>query len=83
MILRFRSPDGSYRVEVQSTDDVSTLKAKLVDVVPKDTDPSSFVLSDKPANGQTRKLSDLAGLGIHTLGLKYKCLLCAFDQTSR
>ena len=72
MLLRFRSPDGAYRVEVQPTDDVSVLRSKLVENVPKDVDQSSFVLSDKPANGQTRQLSELLNLKIHTLGLKYK-----------
>lgn len=71
MILRFRSPDGAYRVEVQPSDDVSVLKTKLVELIPKDVDPSSIILSDKPSNGQTRNLSDLNGHGIHSLGLKY------------
>lgn len=29
MILRFRSPDGAYRVDIQPTDDASTLIAKV------------------------------------------------------
>jgi hypothetical protein len=44
---------------------------QLVDQVPKDVDPRTFVLSDKPANGQTRALSDVINLQIQSLGLKY------------
>jgi hypothetical protein len=44
---------------------------QLVNQVPKDVDPQTFVLSDKPANGQTRALSEVINLQIQSLGLKY------------
>lgn len=95
MILRFRSPDGAYRVDIQPTDDASTLIAKvppkptnfitklmadriplqslalqLVDLLPKNVDPDSIVLSDRPANGKTRLLRELKGTPISALGLR-------------
>lgn len=87
LILRFRSPDGTFRVQVEPRDSVSTLRAKvpapnlccihgltmtkqLAQVVPKNAEPTSFVLSDKPANGQTRALSEILSNRILELGLK-------------
>ena len=34
MILRFRSPDGSYRIDVQPNDDISTLTEKVLNTHP-------------------------------------------------
>ncbi|KAF8544316.1 NPL4 family-domain-containing protein [Trichophaea hybrida] len=75
MILRFRSPDGTFRVQVELADAVSTLKAKLAEVVPKDVNPQSFVLSDQPANGQTRPLSEILDSRIQDLGLRHGDML--------
>lgn len=75
MILRFRSPDGSYRVDVQPGDSVTSLRTKLLEQVPKDVDPKSFILSDKPANGRTRPLRDILIQSIQSLDLKHGDLL--------
>ncbi|KAL7272351.1 nuclear protein localization protein 4 [Rhizina undulata] len=75
MILRFRSSDGAYRVEVQPGDDISILTDKLKDVLPKDIDANSIILSDRPANGQTRPLKELSGAKIKDLGLGHGDLL--------
>lgn len=75
MIIRFRSADGAYRVEVSPNETVASLRAKLVSQVPKDVDARTFILSDKPANGQTRPLAEVLHLQIQMLGLKHGDLL--------
>ncbi|EPS39464.1 hypothetical protein H072_6769 [Dactylellina haptotyla CBS 200.50] len=75
MILRFRCPDGTFRIEVQPTDDISTLYQKLLDVLPKNVDGPSILLSDKPANGSTRVLKDLTGQPVKDVGLNHGDML--------
>ncbi|KAF8473174.1 NPL4 family-domain-containing protein, partial [Kalaharituber pfeilii] len=75
MILRFRSPDGAYRIDVQPGDDISVLLEKLMAVLPVGVNPPSIVLSDQPHNGKTRLLSGLGGVSIKDTGLKHGDLL--------
>ncbi|KAI5786422.1 NPL4 family-domain-containing protein, partial [Peziza echinospora] len=75
MILRFRSADGSYRVEIQPTDDISVLVKKLLEVLPTGVNPSSIILSDQPHNGKTRELLSLGGATIKETGLNHGDLL--------
>ena len=44
---------------------------KLLENIPKDVDPSSITLSNKPAGGQVRLLRDLDGVTIEAPGLRY------------
>ncbi|KAI5798861.1 NPL4 family-domain-containing protein [Geopyxis carbonaria] len=75
MILRFRSPDGSYRVDVQPSDSVSDLKTKLLALVPKNVVPNSLILSDRPNNGQTRPLDQILNERVESLGLRHGDML--------
>ncbi|KAK6351913.1 nuclear protein localization protein 4 [Orbilia javanica] len=75
MILRFRCQDGTFRIEVQPTDDISVLYHKLLDVLPKTIDNQSILLSDKPAGGSTRPLKDLAGQSVKDVGLNHGDML--------
>ncbi|KAF3932504.1 hypothetical protein ABW19_dt0210378 [Dactylella cylindrospora] len=75
MILRFRCQDGTFRIEVQPTDDISVLYEKLIEVLPKNIDGPSILLSDKPANGSTRVLGHLAGQMVRDVGLNHGDML--------
>ncbi|KAF3902141.1 hypothetical protein ABW21_db0204919 [Orbilia brochopaga] len=75
MILRFRCQDGTFRIEVQPTDDISVLYQKLLEVLPKNIDGPSILLSDKPANGATRVLHELTGQNVKDVGLNHGDML--------
>lgn len=75
MLLRFRGPHGTFRLEVQPQDDFFALKPKLLEHLPKDTDPSSITLSNKAAHGQLRRLRDLKGVSISAPGLSHGDIL--------
>ncbi|TGZ84994.1 polyubiquitin-tagged protein recognition complex, Npl4 component [Ascodesmis nigricans] len=75
MILRFRAPDGQYRVTVDTTDSLTSLKQQLISQLPKSVVPSSLILSDKPANGSKRPLDEVVHLKVGDIGLKHGDLL--------
>ncbi|EWC48056.1 nuclear protein localization protein 4 [Drechslerella stenobrocha 248] len=83
MILRFRCQDGTFRVEVQPTDDISVLYQKLLDLLPKTVDGPSILLSDRPANGATRVLRELTGQSIQVVGLNHgDMLFLSYEQAT-
>ncbi|KAF3308097.1 nuclear protein localization protein 4 [Orbilia oligospora] len=82
MILRFRCQDGTFRIEVQPSDDISVLYHKLLDVLPKTIEPQSILLSDKPANGSTRVLKDLTGQPVRDVGLNHGDMLFLSYETA-
>ncbi|PWW78795.1 polyubiquitin-tagged protein recognition complex, Npl4 component [Tuber magnatum] len=75
MILRFRSPDGTYRVDIQPTDDTSLLISRLRENLPKDVDPHTIIVSDRPVNGRARVLNEISGMKISDLGLSHGDML--------
>ncbi|KAI9886811.1 MAG: nuclear protein localization protein 4 [Watsoniomyces obsoletus] len=75
MLLRFRGPDGAFRLTVNPIDDFSSLLSKLLENLPKDVDPSSISLSNQPAHGQERLLKDLTGVTIEAPGLTHGDIL--------
>ncbi|KAI9802239.1 MAG: nuclear protein localization protein 4 [Sarcosagium campestre] len=75
MLLRFRSPDGTFRLDVKPTDQFSSLQTKILDNLPKNVDPSSVTLSNKPSGGEVRRIDDLQGVTIETPGLRHGDIL--------
>ncbi|KAI9845854.1 MAG: nuclear protein localization protein 4 [Sclerophora amabilis] len=75
MLLRFRTPDGTFRLTVDPTDQFTSLRGKLLDNLPKNVDASSITLSNKPSGGQIRHFKDLKGLTISTPGLTHGDIL--------
>ncbi|KAI9839039.1 MAG: nuclear protein localization protein 4 [Thelocarpon superellum] len=75
MLLRFRGPDGSFRLTVEASDLFPSLLTPLLENLPKDVDPSSITLSNKPAGGQIRHLAELDGVTIAAPGLRNGDLL--------
>ncbi|KAI9891031.1 MAG: nuclear protein localization protein 4 [Vezdaea aestivalis] len=72
MILRFRGPDGTYRLTIEPQDRFESLTSKLVAKLAESgaqVDPSSITLSNKPQGGDTKRLADLTGVPIGKIGL--------------
>jgi nuclear protein localization family protein 4 len=70
MILRFRGPDGQFRLEVDSTDDFASILPKLADILPKNTNPSTITVSNRPQGGDARPLATLKGVTFNRIGIK-------------
>lgn len=70
MILRFRGRDGQFQLNVQPTDDFSSLQTSIAEKLPSDTDISSIKVSNKPAGGEAHPLSNLKGVKLQQIGLK-------------
>ncbi|RMZ81055.1 hypothetical protein DV738_g2379, partial [Chaetothyriales sp. CBS 135597] len=76
MLLRFESKHGQFRLEVDPTDDFSSLTSRILDHLPPATDVHSLVLSNRPVSktpdpDRERKLSELPGVEIRRVGLKH------------
>ncbi|KAH7104531.1 polyubiquitin-tagged protein recognition complex, Npl4 component [Auriculariales sp. MPI-PUGE-AT-0066] len=69
MLIRIRSKDGNFRFELQPTDDVSVLTAKILETA-SNADPASIQVSNQPRGGETL-LKTLKGRNLQQLGLKH------------
>ncbi|CCX04624.1 Similar to Nuclear protein localization protein 4; acc. no. A7EGK5 [Pyronema omphalodes CBS 100304] len=74
MMLRFRTPDGMLRIQLQLAESIASLQSKLVEAVPKDVQPNSFTLSDEKRT-HTYVLSDILNKQVQDLGLKHGDML--------
>ena len=71
MLLRFRGPDGTYRLECNPTDTFPSLLGKLLDVLPEKVDSATIAISNKPTMQDSRKLQTLKGTTLQRVGLKH------------
>ncbi|RPA86237.1 nuclear protein localization protein 4 [Ascobolus immersus RN42] len=82
MLVRFRAADGQFRVQVEPTDTMGLIQAKLVEQLPKNVDPNSLRISDQPANGLQRLFREISDITVQDAALKHGDLLFLFyDKT--
>lgn len=70
MILRFSSRIGQFRLNVEPTDDISTILPAIVEKLTPETDPSSVAISPQ-RGGESRTLESLKGVTVQKLNLVY------------
>ncbi|PWY97173.1 polyubiquitin-tagged protein recognition complex, Npl4 component [Testicularia cyperi] len=80
MIVRVRSKDGNFRFDLQPTDDVATLIARVLETAPS-ADPESLTFSNQPRGGEN-KANTLKGSTLGDLGIAHGHLLFAAYQES-
>lgn len=71
MLIRFRGPDGTYRIECNPTDTFPSLQSKLLDMLPKEVDPITITISNKPTMHDSRRLLALKGTTLQRVGLRH------------
>ncbi|CAH7671124.1 NPL4 family-domain-containing protein [Phakopsora pachyrhizi] len=74
MLIRVRSPNGSYRYELSMNDSINLLVEKILVDCP-DADPSTLALSNQPSGGE-KLVSELYG-SFNDLGIRHADLLFA------
>lgn len=71
MILRFQSRNGQFRLNVESTTDISSILPNVLAKLPSDTVASSVTISPKPHGADSRPLQALRGVTFGRLGLTH------------
>ena len=71
MLLRFRSRDGQFRLDVSPSDIFPVLIPLLAEKLPPTVDLSTLELSNKPHGGENRRIANLKGVTFGAVGLKY------------
>ncbi|KAL3423550.1 endoplasmic reticulum and nuclear membrane proteinc [Phlyctema vagabunda] len=69
MLLRFRGPDGTLRVPVETTDTFNVLAEKLSKLLPSDVDFDTLTMCDKPVGGNIKLLRDILQYNIGAVGM--------------
>ncbi|KAG0043800.1 nuclear protein localization protein 4 [Gryganskiella cystojenkinii] len=72
-LVRVRSKEGTHRIEVNPTDDITILRNKIANEL-KITDSSTITVSDQPSAGAT-PIDSLSGKTLAELGVKHGDLL--------
>ncbi|KAI9048219.1 hypothetical protein LZ554_008014 [Drepanopeziza brunnea f. sp. 'monogermtubi'] len=71
MLLRFRGPDGTVRLNVESADTFAQLGEKLSQVLPPTVDFNTLTLANQPAGGEIKPLKDIARHLVSQIGLSH------------
>lgn len=73
-MLRFRTPEGTFRVKAESSDDFDLVLKQVADNLPG-YDPTTFIFSESPTGKPGHSVSQLSGKLVSSLGLKHGDLL--------
>jgi nuclear protein localization family protein 4 len=75
MLLRFRGRDGAFRLDVDEDQEFPDLQSEIAEHLPKNVDLSTLKVSNHPARGDARLLSQLGGRTIGRVGIPNQALL--------
>jgi nuclear protein localization family protein 4 len=75
MILRFRSRDGQFRLNISPDETFGSLAPRIAENIPKDSDLSTLKLSNHPQGGDARPFRDIVGVAVSQVGFKNGDLL--------
>ncbi|KAK4227203.1 nuclear protein localization protein 4, partial [Podospora fimiseda] len=72
MLLRLRTPDGMYRIEVEKDQTFGHLESQLISKIPSTVDPKSIIVSNRGNGGDdSKKLHEIARFKIGQVGLSH------------
>jgi nuclear protein localization protein 4 homolog len=71
MLLRFSSPDGQFRVNVDPNVTFASLASLIAERLPKDVDLSTLTLNNQARKEGQRLLSDIKNVTLSRVGLGY------------
>lgn len=72
MLLRFRGPDGTHRIEIDAEDTFGQVGTKLKPLLPPDVDFNTMTVANNPAAGaDIKNLKDIASFKISSIGLRH------------
>jgi nuclear protein localization family protein 4 len=86
MLLRFRGPDGTFRIPIEPSDTFRTLGNKvrnavpfqklvtdylqLAEVLPDNVDYNTLTLSNRPTGGDVKLLKDIVNFEVSRIGMQ-------------
>ncbi|KAF2118121.1 nuclear protein localization protein 4 [Lophiotrema nucula] len=71
MILRFKSREGQFRLDVEPTTTFPDIIPQVAEKLPQNVDISTITVSNKPQGGDSRNLSLLKGVTFDQVGLTH------------
>ncbi|KAK3996823.1 nuclear protein localization protein 4 [Cladorrhinum sp. PSN332] len=72
MLLRLRTPDGMFRIEVEKDQTFSHLQSQLISKLPSTVDPKSIVISNRAGDGgESKKLEEITRFKIGQIGFSH------------
>lgn len=69
MILRFSSKDGLFRLNVEPTTTFPDILPQIAEKLPKNVNPQSISVGNRPQGGDFRKIASLKGVTFQQVGL--------------
>ncbi|KAF1991761.1 polyubiquitin-tagged protein recognition complex, Npl4 component [Aulographum hederae CBS 113979] len=70
MILRFRGPDGQFRLTVDPQQDFSSIFPEVASNLPKNVDLDTLTIANNPNNGDSRSFAQLQRVTFQQVGLQ-------------
>ena len=71
MILRFRSHNGQFRLDIDPQADIASCLPRILENLPAGTPPSSVSMSPDQRGGDARPVASLKGVSFQRLGCKH------------